>query len=355
MSKHLPGRLGDPAMTLLTDPRIDPRIAGAIAAAGDIADVLGGLKADAPMEECLDYCQRFDDAVVAARPLLEATMPAFDDVEQHTQVIKGVDDNDITLFIHRPKTRDAVMPGILHLHGGGMVTLMAIDPVYRRWRNELARKGLVVIGVEFRNGGGHLGNHPFPAGLNDCASALRWTHANRQQLGFSSLVVSGESGGGNLSLATALKAKREGFLDCIQGVYAMCPYISGAYADPPEQLLSMQENDGYTLTCQMMGALSRVYDPQGKNTANPLAWPYHASVDDLRGLPPHVISVNELDPLRDEGLVFFRKLLTAGNQATARQIPATNHAGDTSYPDIAPEHFHETQRSLLQFARSVGG
>ena len=38
----------------------------------------------------------------------------------------------------------------------------------------------------------------------------------------------------------------------------------------------------------------------------------HATVDDLAGLPPHVISVNQLDPLRDEGLVYFRKLLDAG-------------------------------------------
>ncbi len=40
-----------------------------------------------------------------------------------------------------------------------------------------------------------------------------------------------------------------------------------------------------------------------------MAWPLHASRDDLAGLPPHVISVNQLDPLRDEGLAYARKLL----------------------------------------------
>ena len=51
---------------------------------------------------------------------------------------------------------------------------------------------------------------------------------NRSQLGISTLIVSGESGGGNLSLATTLKAKRDGLLGHIDGVYAMCPYISNA-------------------------------------------------------------------------------------------------------------------------------
>ena len=40
MQNHLPGRLGDPTMTLLTDPRMDPRVASVIAAVGDIGDAI---------------------------------------------------------------------------------------------------------------------------------------------------------------------------------------------------------------------------------------------------------------------------------------------------------------------------
>ena len=106
-------------------------------------------------------------------------------------------------------------PCIVHLHGGGMVIGSAEEPLTVAWRKSFADRGLVVVGAQFRNGGGRLGNHPFPAGLNDCASAVRWVHANRERLGVSTIVVSGESGGGNLSLATALKANREGWIDCI--------------------------------------------------------------------------------------------------------------------------------------------
>ena len=79
---------------------------------------------------------------------------------------------------------------------------------------------------------------------------------------------------------------------------------------------------------------------------NPLAWPYHAVVDELKGLPPHIISVNELDPLRDEGLQFYRKLAAAG-------VAGTPHAGDVMFPDVTPEVTAQTLSSLHQFASSV--
>ncbi len=78
---------------------------------------------------------------------------------------------------------------------------MCADPGYATWRDTRAATGLVVVGVEFRSAGGTLGPHPFPAGLNDCASAAQWVIANRESLGVSSVIMSGESGGGNLSIA----------------------------------------------------------------------------------------------------------------------------------------------------------
>ena len=52
-----------------------------------------------------------------------------------------------------------------------MVIGAAADPNYRRWRDELAAAGLVAVGVEFRNGAGKLGNHPFPAGSRTTATS----------------------------------------------------------------------------------------------------------------------------------------------------------------------------------------
>ena len=354
MNKRLlPGRLGNPGSTFLTDPRADPRIVAMLEAAGDLGDDIEPISVDSSYQACLDYCNAFEASAAQMHPLMESVMPSYDNVISSTETIKGVDGNYIKLYIHKPKNQDGPRPCIVHTHGGGMVLMTAADPGFVRWRNEIANAGLVVVGVEFRNGGGSLGDHPFPAGLNDCASALKWTHEHRESLNISSIVLSGESGGGNLSIATTLKAKREGWLDNIDGVYAMCPYISGAYANPPEQLVSLVENDGYTLDCVMMAAMVNVYDPEKAHGSNPLAWPLQASVDELAGLPPHIISVNELDPLRDEGLAFYRNLLKAGNSAVARTVHGTNHAGDLTFPDATPDIYAETLRSLCGFASSL--
>ena len=353
LDTNLPGRLGNPDAELETDERADPRIVEAIAAVGGFAPGVEAIEADASYEDCLAYCMAFEEAASAANPELLASLPIFETVATTSEVIDGVDGNPITLHIHQPKSSDGPVPCVVHTHGGGMVMMTAEDPGFVLWRNSLAAAGLVVVGVEFRNGGGRLGNHPFPAGLNDCASAVQWTYQNKARLGVSSIVISGESGGGNLSLATTLKAKQEGWLEQIDGVYAMCPYILGGYADPPEQLLSLRENNGYMLDCTMMAALVTVYDPTNDHRTNPLAWPYHAGPDDLAGLPPHVISVNELDPLRDEGLAYFRKLLGAGVSAVGRTVHGTPHAGDQGFPQVVPEVYQETVRSIVGFARSL--
>ena len=283
---------------------------------------------------------------------LYAELPPIEGVTSTTETITGVDGNEISLYVHRPAEITPGAPGILHIHGGGMAILTAADPSFVRWRDELAALGAVVVGVEFRNAAGVLGPHQFPAGLNDCGSALQWMHDRRDSLGISTIVLSGESGGGNLTLATALKAKRDGRLDQIDGVYAQCPYISGLYATQPPELPSMTENDEYFLACRMMGAMAAVYTG-GEPSTDPLAWPYHADVSELEGLPPHVISVNQLDPLRDEGLAYFRKLLDAGVPVTSRTVNGTSHAGDVIFRTAVPEVYAasaQRSRRVRRFA-----
>ena len=351
--QYLPGRLGDPDMTFLTDPRADPRIVAAFEMAASMPTPIAPIADGATLQQCLDFCCAFEESSALAHPLMEAAMPAYEGVSSYIETIKGVDGNDITLYIHSPDPVKKPGPCIVHTHGGGMVLMTAADPGFIRWRNDLAQAGLSVVGVEFRNGGGKLGNHPFPAGLNDCAAAVNWTHDNRERLGISSIVISGESGGGNLAIATTLKAKQEGWLNQINGVYACCPYISGAYSNPPGELTSLVENDGYSMDCNMMATLVKAYDPTGQHANNPLAWPYQSTTAQLEGLPPHVISVNELDPLRDEGLMFYRQLMAAGVSAIARTVHGTSHAGDLAFPDIAPNLYQETLRSICDFAQSL--
>lgn len=305
----------------------------------------------------IEMLHEFNTIAEAGFDLLFASVvdlqPPVEGVVRTIEVIKGVDGNDITLYLHRPEQADGPLPGVLHLHGGGMTILSAAGSSYQRWRDHLAASGLVVCGVEFRNASGKLGPHPFPAGLDDCASALRWFADQKERLGVTTIVVSGESGGGNLTLATALKAKRDGHLGLIDGVYAQCPYISNAYESPLPELTSLFENDGYFLSCEQMGVMAMLYDPTRESATNPLAWPYHATAADLEGLPPHVISVNELDPLRDEGLAYYRKLAAAGVPVMARTVNGTCHAGDCLFEATLPDVYFGTLRDIKSFADSL--
>jgi acetyl esterase/lipase len=304
--------------------------------------------------------QQILDFIAAAEPVYErifsawcSGLPPIANVERFTEVIKGVDGNDIPLYIHRPVGATDRVPCVYHIHGGAMVMLEASGAPSTRWRDELAAAGLAVVGVEFRNGAGRRGGHPFPAGLNDCFSGLQWTFDNQAELGISRIIVSGESGGANLSLAVSLKAKRDGQMHLIDGVYAMCPFISNAWGRKTAELPSLYENDEYLLSCSAMAVCAVAYDPDQVNDRNPLCWPSAATASDLRGLPPHVITVNELDPLRDEGLAYYRRLMAAGVAAWSRTLNGTCHAGDISFPKAMPDVFAAAIRDVRGFADSL--
>lgn len=308
---------------------------------------------DSPLPERLAYAALAEEAIVAMLNALAEKAPVADGVETEIVTITGDDGNDVTLYISKPSAAKALLPCIFHIHGGGMAFGSATDLGYVRWRENLAATGLVVVGVEFRNSGGKLGPHPYPAGLNDCAAGIHWTADHLNDLGASHIVVSGESGGGNLTLSVTHKAKREGWLHQIAGVYAQCPYISNRYLEQPEELSSLKENDGYVFSCVEMAANGSMYDPNNEHATDPACWPGNATEADLEGMPPHVISVNELDPLRDEGLLYYRRLLRAGVPAVGRIIAGTCHAGEMMCAATMPDVYSATVRDISGFAHSL--
>lgn len=354
IAPNQPGRLGDDSLRLNTDPRSDPRLVAVLEQFG-----LAGATPPSPVTVNSDLAEIYE-WLAQAEPQYEALFEALygqleplAGVDRFTETITGVDGNEITLYVHKPANPTGPVPCIVHTHGGGMTILRADNLNYVHWRDSLAAAGLAVVGVEFRNAGASLGNHPFPAGLNDCASGAEWAIANLDRLGASHIVMSGESGGGNLAIATTLLAKRDGWVNEIKGVYAQCPYISGQYDVRPATLPSLFENDDYFLACDMMAAMARPYDPDGSHATDPLAWPLHATAEDLELLPPAVISVNELDPLRDEGLEFYRQLLAAGVPAVSRTVNGTCHAGDCLFPEQLSDVYAATIADIANFARSV--
>ena len=339
--------------TPANDPRLDPRIRG----------LLSGL----PVFASLDVTSRDELLAEAADPEAMASITnyrAMMEVCDTEAVVSSVgltvtthhvvsqpDGNTINIQYIRPDG-DEVLPCVYYIHGGGMQSLSCYDGNYRAWGKILAHYGVAVAMVDFRNALSPSSVPevaPFPAGLNDCVSGLKWVHEHAASLHIdpTRIVVAGESGGGNLTLATGLQLLRDGDIGLITGLYALCPYIAGEWPLPENP--SAVENNGILLDLHSNRG-RHAYGIEAFEARNPLAWPRFATADDVVGLPRTVINVNECDPLRDEGIEFYRLLVNAGVAARCRQMMGTMH-GTEIFPLVCPDISHDTARDLTAFAK----
>jgi len=341
--------------TISSDPRLDPRIKALLGAmpTGDLADVEN-------REQLLAEAQ--SEAAQAARAATTVFMDMCDSEEiapstglkiETLSFTSSPDRNTIKVQFVRPDT-DETLPCVYYIHGGGMQAMSCFDGMYRSWARIIAAQGVAVAMVDFRNcltPSSAPEVEPFPAGLNDCVSGVKWLHENAASLGIdpAHVVVAGESGGGNLTLATGMKLMQDGDLGLIRGLFALCPYIAGSW--PQDQFPSSVENNGILLDLHNnRGAMA--YGIGEFEAGNPLAWPSFATENDVKGLVPTIISVNECDPLRDEGIEFYRLLLRAGVPARCRQVMGTSH-GVEIFSICCPEISRETAASIAQFCREA--
>jgi acetyl esterase len=335
------------------DERLDPRLRRLLehfpaSTLGDVAD-REELLAEANTPEAIAGREAF--RVMQDLCDTEEAAPSAGLSVTTAQFTSDPDGNAVSLQVIRPET-DVALPGVYYIHGGGMASMSCFDGMYRGWGKHIAANGVVVVMVDFRNCVSPSSSPevaPFPAGLNDCVSGLRWVAAHTAELGIDPdrLVVAGESGGGNLTLATGLRLLRDGNVHLISGLYALCPYIAGRW--PAPGCPSSVENEGILLHLHNnRGAMG--YGIEALNERNPLAWPSFATVEDVSGFPPTVINVNECDPLRDEGINFYRLLLQAGVPARCRQMMGTMH-GTEIFSIACPDVSADTARDIAGFAR----
>ncbi len=335
------------------DPRIDPRIKA----------VFGGIEFGSALSDVSDRDVLLEEAsseeVVARIAMFKGFLDLLDseevapsaglEVTEH-RITSHPDGNQINLRLVRPAGQENPAC-VYYIHGGGMATLSCYDGNYRAWGRIIAAQEVAVAMIDFRNCVSPSSVPevaPYPAGLDDCLSGLEWVAANAEKMGVdgSRIVVAGDSGGGNLTLATGLRLKREGKLGLIKGLFSICPYIAGSW--PRAELPSSMENNGILLDLHNNRARMG-YGIEEFEGRNPLAWPLFATVEDVDGLVPTVISVNECDPLRDEGIEFYRLLLRAGVPARCREVMGTIH-GTEIFPNACPDISRDTAVAIASFA-----
>ena len=194
------------------------------------------------------------------------------------------------------------LPVVVHFHGGGWTLggLAGSD-----WLCSLvaARLRAVVLSVAYRL----APESPAPAAHDDACAATAWASVHARELGASpdTLVVMGDSAGGNLAATVALAARERG------------PRIAAQALLYPATDLTLSAP---SLTTNAAGALLTTEDVQayagnylggsGVEPTDPRVSPLWAP--DLSGLPPAVVVTAADDPIRDDGRRYAQRLREAG-------------------------------------------
>ena len=254
------------------------------------------------------------DALMSQMPSPE--LPAEISVEEAQ--IPGIGtDPDVPIRIYKPESLPPNAPGLVWIHGGGMVLGSAeMDDAGSAAIAE--QHQCVVISVDYRL----APENPYPAPLHDCYAALKWFAKNANSLGVSSdrIAIGGASAGGGLAAGTALMARDKGGPNLIF------------------QLLVFPMLDHRNETPSSFGTSdTRVWNRE----ANIIAWeaylnniepiPSYASpsiTDDLSGLPPTYINVGTLDIFVDEDIDYAARLSQAGVPVELHVYPGAFHGSN---------------------------
>lgn len=227
--------------------------------------------------------------------------------------------------LYRP-TADDNMPMVVFFHGGGWC-IGTIDTHDGLCRHIALLTGMNVCSIDYRL----APEHAFPAPLNDAYAATRWVAAHAHELHSdpSRILVAGDSAGGNLAIATCLKARHDQW-NGICGQLLLYP-VCDARADSASYSLY---GDMPLLSSANMQQMWAYYHPA--QPVSPLA--SILENESLAGLPPAVVVTAELDILRDEGNELARRLAVDGVEVMHLQAQGMVHgfaSFSTALPHVA--------------------
>jgi acetyl esterase len=219
--------------------------------------------------------------------------------------VEDLDADGVEVRVYRPSSGQ--LPALVYCHGGGWVlgSLDSHDPLCRTLA---ARCRCAVIAVNYRL----APEHPYPAAVEDVWTAFRW--ASRR---FAPLAVAGDSAGGQLAAAAALRAREAGIPLALQAL--IYPATDYGFDTP-----SYHENaEGTTLTAALMRWFWAQYVPDRSTADEPECSPLRSP--ELAGLAPAFVMTAEYDPLRDDGEGYARRLAEADVPVKLRRYDGQIH------------------------------
>jgi acetyl esterase len=229
----------------------------------------------------------------------------------------GPNGSDVSITVVRPQGNNQTLPVVLYIHGGGWV--LGDFKTHKRLVRELANKANVaLVFVNYTP----APEAQYPIQIEQAYAALKWVAENGKSINVdpSRLAIAGDSVGGNMVAAVTLLAKERG------GPKILFQELFYPVTDANFNTPSYNEfQDGYWLARKGMEWFWKNYAPDNATRKEPTASPLQASVDQLKGLPPALVIVDEHDVLRDEGEAYAHKLMQAGVPVTATRYLGTIH------------------------------
>ena len=203
-------------------------------------------------------------------------------------------------------------PALVFFHGGGFV-IGNLDS-HASFCAEIARTlDMPVIAVDYRLSP----EHPWPAATDDAEAAARWVAGNPGEIARSvtSLVLCGDSAGGNLTIVVAMALRDEPAAVPVIAQLPIYPATDYTRDYPSYELF----REGRVLTTESMAWFRESYAPDNDHhSVSPLT-------QDLAGMPPAVVMTAGLDPIRDQGRAYAAKLAEAGVPVTFREAMGNVH------------------------------
>lgn len=220
---------------------------------------------------------------------------------------------NVSVRVYQPAAPSGA--GLLYFHGGGWV-IGSVESHDETCRELCQKAHLTVVSVDYRL----APETPFPGALDDCFAATAYVSQHGAEFGIdpTRLAVGGDSAGGNLAAAVALKARDRGAPE-IAFQLLIYPVTDANF----ERQSCIDNAEGYFLTTRAMRWFWDHYVPDPADRAHAYAAPLQAT--SFKDLPPALVLTAEFDPLRDEGEAFADQLRAAGNQVAHSRYDGLVH------------------------------
>jgi acetyl esterase/lipase len=227
------------------------------------------------------------------------------------------DVGEVRVRIVRPPDVAGKLPAILYMHGGGWV--LGNAHTHDRLVRELAvGTEAAVVFVEYdRSPEAH-----YPVAIEQGYATAQWIvrHGSDNGLDPNHMAVAGDSVGGGMTAALALMAKERGEVRFVQ--QSMYYPVTDAAMDTGSY---EQFAEGYFLTAKGMAWFWDAYLRDLERRSESYASPLRTSDEQLAGLPPAFVIVDEADVLRDEGEAYAAHLRAAGVAVTTVRYDGMTH------------------------------